>query len=270
MLKNDELYKSLNYNLSKSKFFKKIMVKQNLFYDKLPIKNNYDLIINCDQNNPISKKYFIQKITKDYKNFAYTTILEHEKLENSSAIQIFTSLGPIAFLPVSNTKTSVVCSLDTSNKRYNDNEILELINKYNLKFKIKKNSKINSFALKSSNLRKYYHNNILAFGDLLHKIHPLAGQGFNMTIRDIKVLSEIIQNKIDLGLQLNAFTLEEFQNKTKNKNFIFSNGIDFVYELFNFDKKSDGKNLNKILKYLGTNKNFMSSVIKFADKGLNF
>ena len=29
--------------------------------------------------------------------------------------------------------------------------------------------------------------NILAFGDMLHQIHPLSGQGFNMALRDIKV-----------------------------------------------------------------------------------
>ena len=269
MLKNDELYKSLNNELSKNKLFRKINIKQNLFYEKLLIKNNYDIIINCDQNNLLSKKIFNKKIEKDYKNLAYTTILEHEKLENKSAIQVFTRSGPIAFLPISNTKTSVVCSLDIHNKNYDNKEILDLINKHNPKFRIKKNSKFSSFVLKSSNLRKYYHNNILAFGDLLHKIHPLAGQGFNMTIRDIKVLSEIIQNKLDLGLQLDTSILKEFQIKTKNKNFIFSNGIDFIYELFNFDKKNNGNNINKILQYFGANKNFMSSIIKFADKGLN-
>ena len=36
---------------------------------------------------------------------------------------------------------------------------------------------MSSFELKSSNLRNYYKENILAFGDLLHKLHPLAGQG---------------------------------------------------------------------------------------------
>ena len=269
MIKNDELYKSLKKNLSKSKFFKKIIIKDNSFYDKLLKKNNYDLIINCDQNNPISKKHFIKKIDKDYKNHAYTTILEHKKIENHSAIQIFTSLGPIAYLPISNSKTSVVFSLDSSKINYNDKKILELIKKHNPKFKIIKNYKFANFALKSSNLRKYYYTNILAFGDLLHKIHPLAGQGFNMTIRDIKDLSEIIQNKIDLGLQLDTFILKEFQNKTKNKNLIFSSGVDFIYEIFNCDKKRKGKNLNNILKYIGTNKFLMNVVIKFADRGLN-
>ena len=56
--------------------------------------------------------------------------------------------------------------------------------------------------MRSSNLRKYYKDNILAFGDLLHKIHPLAGQGFNMSLRDIKLLSDIVDEKINLVLTL--------------------------------------------------------------------
>ena len=76
--------------------------------------------------------------------------------------------------------------------------------------------KLSSFKLKSSNLRNYYYKNILAFGDLLHKIHPLAGQGFNMTIRDIKILSKIIQNKIDLGIQLDSFVFSKSSKKKQN------------------------------------------------------
>tara|TARA_B100000795_G_C22772514_1_gene428512 strand:+ start:41 stop:1138 length:1098 start_codon:yes stop_codon:yes gene_type:complete len=269
MIKNDELYKCLMNELSKSKLFKKIKITKESFYNKLLGKNEYDLIINCDQNNPISKKYFTKKVDKDYRNLAYTTIIEHEKLKNNSAIQVFTDSGPIAFLPIANMKTSVVCSIDVKNKTFNEKEISDLIYKHNPKFKIRKILELNSFMLKSSNLRNYYHNNILAFGDLLHRIHPLAGQGFNMTIRDIKVLSEIIQGKIELGLQLDSFILEEFEKRTKDKNFIFSSGIDFIYEFFNFDKKIKAKSLNKILQYFGKNKSFINSIIKFADKGLN-
>ena len=269
MIKNDKLYKSLNNKLLKNRFFKKKIIKEKNFYDKLIKKNNYDLIINCEQDNPISKKYFIKRIDKDYKNLAYTTILEHEKLNNNSAIQVFTALGPIAFLPISNTKTSVVYSIDIKKKSYNDEEILELIKKYNPKFKIKKILKLSNFKLKSSNLRNYYHKNILAFGDLLHRIHPLAGQGFNMTIRDIKNLSEIIKDKIDHGLPLDTVVYEEFQERTKNKNFIFSWGIDTIYEIFNFNKQNKREHVNKIIKFFGTKKFFTNSIIKIADKGLN-
>ena len=237
MVKNDNLYKSLISKISKNKFFKKSLIKKDSFYTDLLKKNKFDLIINCDSNNFLSKKFFTKKIDKNYDNLAYTTVLKHKEIENNIAIQIFTKSGPIAFLPISNNETSVVCSLDIKNRKYNDSDVLDLINKHNPKYQIKKIPKLSSFNLSLSNLRNYHYKNILAFGDLLHRIHPLAGQGFNMTIRDIKVLSEIIQNKIDLGMQLDSSILIEFEKETKNKNFLFSNSIDFIYEAFNFDKK---------------------------------
>ena len=270
MVKNNELYKLLINETSKNKFFKKNLIKKKTFYEDLIEKNKYDLIINCDSGNFLSKKFFTKKINKDYNNLAYTTVLKHKKLENNTATQIFTRSGPIAFLPISSNETSVVCSLDTKNKKYNDSDVLDLISKNNPKYQIQKTLELSSFELRSSNLRNYYHQNILAFGDSLHRIHPLAGQGFNMTIRDVKTLSNIIQNRIDLGMQLDSSILNDFETKTKNKNFLFSNSIDFIYEVFNFDKKVKNKSFNKILKIIGKNKSLNSYLIKFADRGLNF
>jgi len=267
IIKNNYLYKLLNTKLLKSKFFKNKIIKDDNFYKKLLKEKKYDLIINCDSNNLIAKKYFLGRIEKNYNNLAYTGILKHEKLKNNSAIQIFTKYGPIAFLPISTTETSIVYSLDTNNYKYDKKKIIDLIEKYNPKFKIKKISKLDRFQLKSSNTRHYYYNNILAFGDCLHKVHPLAGQGFNMTIRDIKVISKIIQNRIDLGMQLDSLIFEEFEKKTKHTNFIFSNGIDFIYEFFNFDKKNKNNNLNKALKLLGKNKILNNVLVKYADRG---
>ena len=240
------------------------------FYTDLLKKNKYDLIINCDSNNFLSKKYFTNKINKDYENCAYTTILKHKKITNNIAIQNFTKRGPIAFLPISNKETSVVYSLDTTKKNYNDHEVLNLIIKNNPKYQIQNIDKLSRFNLSSSNLRNYHHDNILAFGDLLHRIHPLAGQGFNMTIRDIGILSKIIQKKISLGMQLDVSILMDFEKETRNKNFLFSSSIDFIYEAFNFDKKIESKSFNKILKRIGKNKNLNNLFIKLADRGLNF
>ena len=269
MIKNDELYESLKRNALKNKFFTYTAIKKT-FSEELLNKKKYDLIINCDSNNFIAKKYFTKKIEKNYFNIAYTTILKHTKIENNTAVQIFTECGPIAFLPISKNETSVVCSLDIKNRKFTNKDVIELIFKNNPKYKIKDIYKFSSFKLSSSNLRNYYHKNILAFGDLLHRIHPLAGQGFNMTIRDIKILSEIIQDKIELGLHIDSAILSDFEKRTKNKNFMFSNGIDFIYEFFNIEKKLKSKNLTKILKIIGKNYNFNNFVIKFADRGMNF
>ena len=189
---------------------------------------------------------------------------------NNVATQVFTNSGPIAFLPISNNKTSIVCSLDTKNKKYKESEVFDLINKNNPRYQIEDILKLSNFSLSFSTLRNYYHKNILAFGDSLHRIHPIAGQGFNMTIRDIKILSRIIQNKIDLGIQLDSSVLSDFENETQSKNFLFSNGVDFIYEIFNFDKGTKNKNLNNILKIIGKNKKLTNFFIKSADKGLNF
>jgi 2-octaprenyl-6-methoxyphenol hydroxylase len=253
----------------KSKFYKKIKIKNNNFYKELIKKKNYDLIINCLPKNFIDKKYFLKKIEKKYNNHAYTAILKHNKLKNNTATQTFTKYGPIAFLPISETETSVVYSLDTNKNNYDKKKVVNLIKNYNSKYIIKKISKLDYFELRSSNLRQYYYKNIVAFGDCLHKIHPLAGQGFNMTIRDIKVISSIIQDRINLGMQLDLRILEEFERKTKHINFIFSSGIDSIFEIFNFDKKIKNQKLNKIMQLIGRNKVLKSKFIKYADSGIN-
>ena len=265
MIKNYQLYETLKKSLFSNKFFKKkINNKKDLSFIK-----NYSLIINCDYSHPITKKYFNKIITKKYSSHAYTTIVKHEKITNNTAIQIFTKIGPLAFLPISNEETSVVYSAHNNlNKKINNIE--ELISKYNYKFKIKKINHIDSFELKSINLRSYHHSNILAFGDLLHTIHPLAGQGFNMTIRDIKILTNIIRKKNDLGLPLDSSINDEFENITKHKNFIFSNGIDFIYEFFNMERKINNKVLSKSAQLFSNNQNINKVLKKFANTGTLF
>jgi len=262
IVRHYELFNILLYNLSKNRFFKK---KKSL-NNKIP--RDYNLIINTDHNNFITKKYFNKKIEKKYNSFAYTTIISHDKILNNTATQIFTNKGPLAFLPISNYETSVVYSINKSNNKINN--INELIQNYNFRYNIKKIKKIELFELKSLSLRSYYHNNILSFGDLLHKIHPLAGQGFNMTIRDIIILMKIIKNKIDLGLDLDSSVNYEFQNKSKHKNFIFSNGIDLINTFFNFERKTKSDLLIKSVKKFGALPSVNKFFTKVADNGTLF
>ena len=264
IIKNYKLHQLLNKDLSKSKFFRsKFSTKENVSF-----LNKYELIINCDPFNFITKRYFSKKIFKEYNSTAYTTIISHDEIINDTAFQIFTKKGPLAFLPISNKKTSIVYSVHNSNNR--EENIKELIKDKNFNYKIRNVEKINSFELKSLNLRSYYHNNILAFGDLLHKVHPLAGQGFNMTIRDIKVLSQIIKKRLDVGLSLDSSVNSEFQKKIKHKNFIFSNGIDLIHELFNIERKTRTNFLSKSVKLIGNHPSINRMFTKIADKGVLF
>lgn len=267
IVKHSELYELVQKDIKKNKFIKKIKIKKS-FDDEIIENNKFDLIINSETQNKISKKIFFKRITKDYKSVAFTTIVKHQKCINNKAVQIFTSCGPLAFLPYSNTETSIVFSVLDEKKNKSEKEIKELIIKYNKYYKINSFKNFEKYNLKFSILRKYYHKNILCFGDNLHNIHPLAGQGFNMTLRDIKILSDLIDEKIDLGLPLDSSILKEFESKTKHLNYIFSSGINFIHEFFKFDNKYGNNYSKEILKYLGKNNLFNKYISKFADQGL--
>ena len=158
----------------------------------------------------------------------------------------------------------------SQNNIFPEYKIKKLISNYNKKYRIKTFSKFEKFKLKSSILKNYYYKKILCFGDNLHKIHPLAGQGLNMTIRDINILSNIIDFKIDLGLPLDNSILVEFQKKTKHYNYIFSNAIDFIYEFFKFDNSISNLYSKKLFIFLEKNDFFKKYTNRFADKGIFF
>ena len=91
-----------------------------------------------------------------------------------------------------------------------------------------------------------------------------------MTIRDIKVLTEIVKKKLDLGLPLDSSLSLEFQKKTKHKNFIFSNGIDLIHEFFNIERKTRSNLLSKSVKLIGSQQSVNRMFAKIADKGFLF
>ena len=261
IIKYSDLYNCLFSSLNKNKLTK---FKKEISYDDLKQKK-YNLIFNCDHNHPISKKFFFKKINKNYKGFAHISIINHKKLSNNNiASQIFTRKGPLAFLPISQTETSIVYSA----KGIADVNFDKIIKKFNPKYKINNISKSINFELKSSSLRSYHHKNIIAFGDMLHKLHPLAGQGFNMTLRDTKKIYELIKFKKEHGLNLDISLCSEFEKSMRDKNFIFLNGIDFIYEFFNYENKININTFSKSLKFFGKNKFVNNFFTKFADSGL--
>ena len=170
-------------------------------------------------------------------------------------------------MPVSDNKTSIVFSYIGKEKE--NDKILSLFKKYNYFYKVTKIHNIEKFDLDFSFLRNYTYSNILAFGDLMHRIHPLAGQGFNMTIRDIINLLEIIDNKISLGLPLDISVADEFQDTNKHFNYTYGKIIDTIYEFFKLDNKLNNSISIPVFKFLNKNKSFKKYSNIFSDSGLN-
>ena len=89
-----------------------------------------------------------------------------------------------------------------------------------------------------------------------------------MTIRDIIKLEEIIDQKIKLGLDIDKSVYQEFENKAKSYNSLFSHSIDFVHEFFKFNKDYVPNIISKkLFNYLNNNQNLKEVGMKFANKG---
>ncbi len=248
------------YNLLKKNKFLKFIELKNYNFETI-MKKNYNLVINSEQNNEITKKYFQKKIVKNYKSLAHTAIIHHKKIENKVAKQIFTKNGPLAFLPLSNNQTSIVFS-HNSTKIIDKTKLLKIINKYDHKYNINNISDLEFFSIKFSALRNYIYKNILSFGDLIHKVHPLAGQGFNMTIRDIKSLSQILDENIKLGIDDGEIIAQKFEENNKHLNFMYGFGIDSINSFFNFDNKLNNTLSGSLFRVLKGNK-FLNNYATF-------
>ena len=86
-------------------------------------------------------------------------------------------------------------------------------------------------------------------------------------ISPLKTLLAIVKYKADLGMPLDTSVNREFEKETKTKNYLFSNGIDLIYELFNLESKLDNNILSKSIKYFGQNSSLNKIFTKIADKG---
>ena len=273
MLLNNFLYKRIKRKIK----IKKIKIKKTNL-NKIVLKKKYNLIINCTgPKSHITKNFFSKKkINFKYDELAIATCVKHDLINNVTTRQIFLKEGPLALLPISNTKTSIVWSLKKKflpNKFKQRNKFI----KNNLEFYLSYFLKINSMSpIEYNNINQlistiYYSKRFLNFGDALHQVHPFVGQGFNMILRDLFIFEKILKNRIKLGLDIgDQSVLEEFSKKRKSQNFAFIFGVDFLKKFFN--KKDEFTEAIKgiILKKINKNIFIKKKLFEIADEGINF
>jgi 2-polyprenyl-6-methoxyphenol hydroxylase-like FAD-dependent oxidoreductase len=242
-----------------------ILLNKNKFF--------YDLIILCigGKSKLYNKITRDRSIEKNYKEVALTTTIKHGSKINKVS-QFFLNEGPLAILPFEKNFFSVVWSVSNLSFQKNNKFLKQFLNsKIKLcinNLKIKKIDKIQSFPINLNLKTKYFKKNILILGDGLHSIHPMAGQGFNLVLRDIKKLNELVSENLRLGLLFkNSFLLKKFYQSRKPENTFFGLGVNLTNVFF-----KDNKYLNPIKKVILNNiKNF--SFLKkisqtISDKGI--
>jgi len=269
-LKNINFLNKEILSINDGKFFKEITFKD-------LIKKNYNLIIFASANNlSLLSKFKLRKVVdKSYNEDAYVFNLFHEKISNNSARQFFLKDGPLAFLPVSSAETSVIWSIKNNsiNKKYVSNK--KYLSKFfNNHFKelfkeIISISEINKFNLNYSFNELKDSKRTLLFGEIANKIHPIAGQGWNMTLRNIFSLIKVIKYSINLGLEIgNDIFIKKYLNETNLNNLAFATLIDGIRKIFDIKIDSYAATRKNILSNLDKNFFIKKNFINIANKGL--
>jgi 2-octaprenyl-6-methoxyphenol hydroxylase len=265
VFENDKIKEMLLKEIKKKKI--KTVLKN---IDELKSLDCYDLKVLCLGRSSKIYKSIIDKrsLDKDYKEIAITGYVKHS-LKNLNTAQYFLKDGPLAILPFSKNNFSFVWSVDKKFPKENINSVIKFKISELLKTKKIQISNQQSYPLMLNLKRTYYKNDILILGEGLHTIHPVAGQGFNLVLRDIKKLQEIFKYYTGLGMSLKSSSaLADFTSSRKSENIITGIGIDLTHNFFKQNKLLDPFK-ETILKNISKN-NTLKKISKFiSNQGLS-
>lgn len=201
------------------------------------------LLIGADgAYSQIRKNLGIQTTHWNYHQSCMLLTIKIEKNMIGTIWQMFTPYGPIGFLPLYNHWGSLMW-YGMPNKIYNLQKLsVSLLEKKIIKKLQKKlGNKITLHNVKVASLIYQRAHNYIAtgsalIGDAAHVIHPLAGQGINLGMRDVISLSELLINSRIFDECSNeniAELLINYQNNRQYDSFFMQTSINWLYTIFN-------------------------------------
>ena len=194
---NKDIYQTVRKKLEKSK-----ILKTNINFDTSNISPNKSLKINSKNykfkkiiisigKNIISDKSH-KSIVFDQQHYSYVGFFKHTKDHKNIAYEFFTHEGPLAVLPSPNhnkkTSTFIYSSKEKTNKSKIQKLIYDKISESHGKLNF--DSFIYKYPITPHILKN--NKNYIYIGDSLKSIHPVAGQGWNLGVKDIQTLCNLL------------------------------------------------------------------------------
>jgi 2-octaprenyl-6-methoxyphenol hydroxylase len=229
VIRYDQLIKALLEKISVNKYISihfeseivSMDVKKSFFKDIDNKKYNYNFLIFSDGIGNLLNNQFEFSVDNEMSNYSalvceVTTQLKHQNI----AYERFTPDGPIALLPINNESLSKLVWTGNSNFveslfKLNNNQFIECFHEQfgeRLGQVVDLGKRI-VYPLRQQYILKPYIENLLVLGNAAHTMHPVAGQGLNLSIRDIAYLTTILE-KNQYSIDTDIFK-EYFENRVK-------------------------------------------------------
>lgn len=201
------------------------------------------LIVACDgKNSRLREQAGIRTVGREYGQKGVVLSVAHEKPHDGVAYEFFMPAGPFAILPLPGNRSSLVWTERSAAadalKAMDDEGFQEALEARFGDFlgAVTPDSARWTYPLGLKAAETFISDRLALVGDAARAIHPIAGQGFNLGVRDTAALAEVLVDAKRAGLDLGArASLLPYERWRKTDSVALSLGTDFFNTLFSND-----------------------------------
>jgi 2-octaprenyl-6-methoxyphenol hydroxylase len=165
------------------------------------------LVVAADgQNSTLRAMAGIKVVAHDYRQSGLVTTIGHALEHRGTAYEHFRPAGPFASLPLQGKRSSLVWTeTPETAARYKAlppealAEIIEGVMGSSLGA-VTLEDRVQAFPLRLQIARAFVAPRLALIGDAAHVVHPIAGQGLNLGLKDVAALAEVVIEAMRLGL----------------------------------------------------------------------
>ena len=241
---------------------KNISIIENAYLDNIVISDdgvkafsnkkiiNAKLLLSADGKRSFVRSFMkTREYKKMYDHSAIVANFSHQKNHNNTAHEIFLESGPLAILPMQSVSKKLFnTSMIWSNTKKFSNNLIKVNS--SLRKKIIEEMVFNYtggiielfdtkvFDLSAHINSRFYEKRIVYVGDSAHSLHPIAGQGWNLGVRDVKNIYETLSKSKDLGLDIGSeFVCKQYHNLSYYDAYLLYQITDKLNSIFLDEKK---------------------------------
>ncbi len=170
-------------------------------------------------NSSIRSQCKIETELTDYEQSAVIANVSASKFKHGVAYERFTKDGPVALLPLANQEYSMVWTMrpDAAAEvmALEQKEFLTQLQKH-FGYRaglFESYTRRQEYPLRLLRSKTVYQGRCLLIGNAAYTIHPVAGQGFNLALRDLSYLAALLNDVADPGLEV---YLDQYQQDRKS------------------------------------------------------
>ncbi|MDO5614252.1 MAG: UbiH/UbiF/VisC/COQ6 family ubiquinone biosynthesis hydroxylase [Paracoccus sp. (in: a-proteobacteria)] len=201
------------------------------------------VLIGADgRGSGVARRAGITRRGHDYGQTALVAALDHELPHHGIAHQYFMPGGPLAILPLPGNRSSIVWSEPHATaqtvKALPDDAFMDVLRPRFGGFlgDISLTGQRFSYPLSLSLADRYVAPRVALVGDAAHGVHPIAGQGLNLGLRDVAALAEVLTDATRRGEDMGATAvLERYEQWRRFDATALALGMDAVNRLFSND-----------------------------------